>query len=141
MKPPPPMLPAVGCVTASANAVATAASIALPPSLITSAPMRDAISLCDVTMPRCARTGTVLAPIATDMAAQMTAMTAKRSFVIRALPLSRGLYALGLPSAAAEQQRADDRHHGERNCHGEKHARRAEPGRSAEEVAERNLAE
>ena len=31
-KPPPPMLPAVGWVTASANAVATAASTALPPS-------------------------------------------------------------------------------------------------------------
>src|SRR5687767_10886686 len=30
MKPPPPMLPALGCVTASANAVATAASTALP---------------------------------------------------------------------------------------------------------------
>ena len=33
MKPPPPMLPASGYVTASANAIATAASIALPPSL------------------------------------------------------------------------------------------------------------
>src|SRR5687768_16649375 len=31
MKPPPPMFPALGCVTASANAVATAASTALPP--------------------------------------------------------------------------------------------------------------
>ena len=61
MKPPPPMLPAVGCVTASANAVATTASIAVPPSLMTSAPTRDAISLCDATMPRCDRTGTELA--------------------------------------------------------------------------------
>ena len=33
MNPPPPMLPALGCVTASANAVATAASTALPPFL------------------------------------------------------------------------------------------------------------
>ena len=63
MKPPPPMLPAVGCVTASANAVATAASTAVPPSLMTSAPMREAISLCEATMPFCARIGTELAPV------------------------------------------------------------------------------
>ena len=31
MKPPPPMLPAQGCVTASASPTATAASMALPP--------------------------------------------------------------------------------------------------------------
>ena len=62
MKPPPPMLPAVGCTTASANAVATAASTAVPPAPITSAPIRDAISFCDATMPFCARIGTELAP-------------------------------------------------------------------------------
>src|SRR5690349_7299234 len=33
MKPPPPILPASGYVTASVNAIATAASTALPPSL------------------------------------------------------------------------------------------------------------
>src|SRR3954449_9338251 len=38
MKPPPPRLPASGCVTASANAVATAASTALPPCARTLAP-------------------------------------------------------------------------------------------------------
>src|SRR5947209_3861844 len=38
MKPPPPMLPAWGCVTASANPIATAASTALPPALRISTP-------------------------------------------------------------------------------------------------------
>ena len=57
MKPPPPMLPAVGWVTASANAVATAASIALPPLLMTLKPICDAMSLCVITIPRRARCG------------------------------------------------------------------------------------
>src|SRR6185436_1726829 len=42
MKPPPPMLPALGCVTASANAVATAASTAVPPFASTAAPASQA---------------------------------------------------------------------------------------------------
>src|SRR6516164_689177 len=42
MKPPPPMLPALGCVTASANAVATAASTASPPLARTAAPASHA---------------------------------------------------------------------------------------------------
>src|SRR5688500_20174424 len=42
MKPPPPMLPAAGCVTASANAVATVASIALPPVARIDAPASHA---------------------------------------------------------------------------------------------------
>src|SRR4051794_24083574 len=57
MKPPPPRLPAAGHVTASASAVATAASTALPPFFITSTPMRDAISLVEATMPWRATTG------------------------------------------------------------------------------------
>ena len=51
------MLPAVGCVTASANAVATAASIALPPLLMTWNPIWEAMSLCVITIPRRARCG------------------------------------------------------------------------------------
>src|SRR5437016_949282 len=62
------MLPAVGWTTASANAVATAASTAVPPSLIASAPMRDAMSFCEATIPFCARTGTEVAPMVTDNA-------------------------------------------------------------------------
>src|SRR5690349_7402974 len=42
MNPPPPMLPALGCVTASANAVATAASTALPPLARIPAPASQA---------------------------------------------------------------------------------------------------
>jgi hypothetical protein len=38
MKPPPPRLPALGKVTANANATAIAASTALPPAASTSAP-------------------------------------------------------------------------------------------------------
>ena len=56
-KPPPPMLPAVGCVTASANAVATAASTALPPSRMTWKPTSEAMSLCDTTIALRARAG------------------------------------------------------------------------------------
>src|SRR5688572_14472552 len=41
-KPPPPRLPACGCVTASASATATAASTALPPSCRTCRPIRVA---------------------------------------------------------------------------------------------------
>ena len=51
MKPPPPMLPANGCVTASANAVATAASTALPPFVRMAAPMSDATSDAETTTP------------------------------------------------------------------------------------------
>ena len=60
--PPPPMLPAVGCVTASAKAVAMAASTALPPRRRMSAPISDARPLADTTMPFVARTGCELAP-------------------------------------------------------------------------------
>ena len=51
------MLPAVGWVTASAKAVAIAASTALPPRRRTSAPTSDARALAETTMPFVARTG------------------------------------------------------------------------------------
>ena len=51
MKPPPPMLPALGCVTASANPVATAASTALPPSASTDAPASQAGAEVHTTAP------------------------------------------------------------------------------------------
>src|SRR5215216_3901729 len=63
MKPPPPRLPACGCVTASAKPTATAASTALPPPLSTSTPTRAARASWATTMPwrattapSCART-------------------------------------------------------------------------------------
>src|SRR5262249_19276416 len=49
MKPPPPRWPAPGQVTASANAVATAASTALPPFFKVSMPTFDAIGSTDTT--------------------------------------------------------------------------------------------
>src|SRR4051794_5432185 len=52
MTPPPPMLPASGCVTARANAVATAASTALPPRAIASRPAIEASAETETTSPR-----------------------------------------------------------------------------------------
>src|SRR4051812_23278450 len=51
MKPPPPMLPALGRVTASAKAVATAASTAFPPLDSTAAPASQAGLEVHTTMP------------------------------------------------------------------------------------------
>ena len=51
MKPPPPMLPASGQETASAKAVATAASTAFPPSAKTFAPIRLATAESLTTIP------------------------------------------------------------------------------------------
>src|SRR5215831_7872773 len=56
MNPPPPMFPAAGSTTASANAVATAASTALPPFCIISRPAREPSSSSVATMPCAART-------------------------------------------------------------------------------------
>src|SRR3954463_5969395 len=109
MKPPPPMLPAVGCVTASAKAVATAASTAVPPAEITSAPIFDAISFCDATMPFCARIGTELAPVAIVMTHAAIATRNRRALFMR--PSGGGLYALHLPASAFEQHGADEGHH------------------------------
>src|SRR5579864_2783166 len=95
------MLPAVGWTTASANAVATAASMALPPSRIASAPIFDASSFCDATMPRRAVAGTAPAWIDTVNANAVKTMNSR---------FMAGLYGLALPGAAPEQERA---HH----CH------------------------
>src|SRR4051812_48829266 len=52
MKPPPPRLPALGWVTASAKAVATAASTAFPPRARTDAPTSEASPETETTTPR-----------------------------------------------------------------------------------------
>ncbi len=57
MNPPPPMFPAEGCVTASANPTATAASIALPPFFSTATPTSAASGSCATTIACRARTG------------------------------------------------------------------------------------
>src|SRR5688572_11456156 len=51
MNPPPPILPALGCVTASAKAVATAASTAFPPFARIAAPTSEAGAETETTMP------------------------------------------------------------------------------------------
>ncbi len=61
MKPPPPMLPARGRVTASAKPTATAASTALPPRFSMSNPTRDASASWLTTMPCVAMTGRAVA--------------------------------------------------------------------------------
>ncbi len=61
MKPPPPRLPAPGKTTASANAVATAASTALPPAWSTSSPTREASVASVTTIPCGAVTRAALA--------------------------------------------------------------------------------
>src|SRR5262245_17726632 len=99
MKPPPPMLPAVGCTTASASAVATAASIALPPSLSTSAPICDAIVFAEITMPFFARTGTE--PASTTTRATMETTTASSALRI----MSGSPSHLGRPPAQADQEK------------------------------------
>src|SRR6185503_7835169 len=63
MKPPPPRFPAAGCVTASANATAIAASTALPPRFMISTPTREATSFVEATIPCFARTGSRAAAI------------------------------------------------------------------------------
>jgi hypothetical protein len=59
--PPPPMLPALGQVTAIVNAVAMAASTALPPCLSISTPTSDAIAEDEDTTPLLPRTGLLVA--------------------------------------------------------------------------------
>src|SRR3982751_6413181 len=79
MKPPPPMLPALGCVTASAKAVATAASMALPPFLRIAAPTSEAGEEVETTIP--AFDATI--PLS-DCAARLTGESAKaRSEIAR----------------------------------------------------------
>src|ERR1700719_603740 len=59
MNPPPPILPAAGSTTARANAVATAASTALPPRSRISTPARDASSSSVATIPWAPRTASL----------------------------------------------------------------------------------
>ena len=57
IKPPPPRFPALGRVTANANPVATAASIALPPFVKIAAPISLATCSCETTIPSEPKTG------------------------------------------------------------------------------------
>src|SRR5438067_494016 len=79
MNPPPPKFPASGHVTASTNATATAASTALPPRFMTSAPMREAMTSTEATMACLPRTGR------RDSAARGPAKRRKRTTALRAI--------------------------------------------------------
>src|SRR6185436_12414777 len=63
MNPPPPILPALGCVTASANAVATAASTAFPPRARIEAPASQAVDDVQTTTPSLLSTPRSLVPV------------------------------------------------------------------------------
>src|ERR1043166_6305172 len=80
MNPPPPMFPAAGGVTASADAVATAATTALPPLRRTAAPTSEAIPSTETTSPVLESTGggTALRGWAAAGAANRTAARPKR---------------------------------------------------------------
>src|SRR6266705_4479618 len=85
MKPPPPMLPALGQVTARARPTATAASIALPPRCMISTPTREAISLVEATIPCRARAGSrdaACCVIGTDATNRRINITAQARFFI-----------------------------------------------------------
>ena len=76
------MLPASGWTTARANAVATAASTALPPPSMTSIPTCEAIAFCDATMAFLARTGTEAAePVAAGASANDSTSPRRRGFI------------------------------------------------------------
>jgi hypothetical protein len=74
-------LPAVGCVTASAKPTATAASMAVPPSFSTSAPIFEAVACTDTTIPCFARSGSELPRITAPAATTATATTIKILFM------------------------------------------------------------
>src|SRR5438552_7292767 len=115
------MLPAVGCTTASANAVATAASTAVPPSLIASAPIREAISFCEAAMPSFARIGTDPARSVMETTAQAMATISNR-----ALLMAGRLYALRFPPPAFEDDDAQHREQRKREGERQEHALRPE---------------
>src|ERR1051325_10158387 len=91
MKPPPPRLPAAGCVTASANATAIAASTALPPRFMTSTPTLEPTSFVDATMPCLARTGSrgTACDTLTNVNTQTSSRTILRSLLMAFYPKIR----------------------------------------------------
>src|SRR5271157_4749031 len=119
MKPPPPMFPAVGWVTASANPTATAASIALPPARSTSTPAWVAWRSRVTTMACCARTG--CAPHAV-MPASSSSKVSNRTIDLDSTVLS----ALLTPSTPFEEHHARRHRHVQRRNparHGDAHQR------------------
>src|SRR5262249_2510413 len=136
MKPPPPMLPAVGWTTASANAGATAASTAVPPSLIASAPMREAISFCDATIPFFPRTGTQIAPAGRGHGPQTPATRERLNLAICA-----ELYVFQFPPPSPEDHGAHHGHRRKGDGYCPEHAGRTHAEQFRQNVGDRNLAQ
>src|SRR5438552_4057661 len=95
MNPPPPILPASGSTTASANPTATAASTALPPCFKTSIPTWLASGWPDTTMARGPDTATLLP--ARDQVSGMIG----RPVTIASVRAPVGAAAVGTAGAAA----------------------------------------
>src|SRR5271157_2886213 len=79
IKPPPPIFPATGCVTASANPTATAASTALPPSRRICTPTSEANGSLEATIPCRPATGVKASAVSADA----NTTRARNSFVRR----------------------------------------------------------
>src|SRR2546430_15569094 len=96
MNPPPPMFPATGSTTASANATATAASTALPPRRRIATPTSLASGCPDTTIAWRLATG-----FARPVSGQSLAMSARR--VVRSLagPAAGATPGAGVAGAAA----------------------------------------
>src|SRR5438309_2559444 len=107
--------------------------MSVPPSLITSAPMRDAISFCEATIPYLARSGTEPAPTAVEISAP-TETTRTNRFIFSPL-----LNAFQLPTPAAEHNGAEDREQRERDRNRPERALRADVQRPREHVRQRDL--
>src|SRR3954465_5149274 len=103
MKPPPPMLPASGKVTARANAVATAASMALPPLWRMSAPTLEASEEAETTTPCSANSGEdgggVLLDVHERARTQKVSTSTRMCGNITCLEMGRHWQALELASA------------------------------------------
>ena len=89
MKPPPPRLPADGYVTASAKPTATAASMALPPAAMTSAPTFEAISERETIIPSVPRTTSGVWAVA-GCGSTMTAAIKSNNLICMPLPCGPG---------------------------------------------------
>src|SRR5262245_39908847 len=81
MKPPPPMLPASGHVTASAKATATAASTALPPERRALRPASDAGRETVTTMPLAPRADCWAGAPGTAASDRLSAPTTKKPLI------------------------------------------------------------
>src|SRR5687768_123780 len=93
MKPPPPMLPALGCVTLSARPTATAASTALPPFFRMEIPTAVACFSALVTAPP--------RPVATSVPAVAGAAPTSSGPVIGSAPASPAAVAGAVGAAGA----------------------------------------